>query len=90
MRRININMHTHTSYVLYIIKKEGLKVKFIFLSLHNLAPIPFLPKPYFPILQVAPRDVYDLADFMEEERKRIEAAAPKKRRASDLLRATQN
>uniref|UniRef100_A0A2H1VJR3 SFRICE_003269 n=1 Tax=Spodoptera frugiperda TaxID=7108 RepID=A0A2H1VJR3_SPOFR len=36
---------------------------------------------------VAHKDVYDLADFCEAEKKRIEAAQPKKRRASSLLRA---
>ncbi|KAI8433650.1 hypothetical protein MSG28_015654 [Choristoneura fumiferana] len=45
---------------------------------------------YINQLMVASKEVYDLADFLEAERKRLEAAAPKKRRASDLLRATQN
>ncbi|XP_047540985.1 dynein regulatory complex protein 8 isoform X1 [Vanessa tameamea] len=44
---------------------------------------------YINQLMVAPRDVYNIADEVELERKRIEAAAPKKRRASSLLRATQ-
>ncbi|CAH4037486.1 unnamed protein product [Pieris brassicae] len=39
---------------------------------------------------VAPKDVYNTADEAEAERKRLEAAAPKKRRASSLLRAAQN
>ncbi|CAG4975167.1 unnamed protein product [Colias eurytheme] len=41
-------------------------------------------------IKVAPKDVYDIADAQEAERKRLEAAAPKKRRASSLLRAAQN
>ncbi|KAL4707103.1 hypothetical protein ACJJTC_011429 [Scirpophaga incertulas] len=36
---------------------------------------------------VAPKEVFDKADELEAERKKLEAAAPKKRRASDLLRA---
>ncbi|XP_050555760.1 dynein regulatory complex protein 8 isoform X1 [Spodoptera frugiperda] len=42
---------------------------------------------YINQLMVAHKDVYDLADFCEAEKKRIEAAQPKKRRASSLLRA---
>ncbi|XP_068624469.1 dynein regulatory complex protein 8 [Battus philenor] len=44
---------------------------------------------YINQLMVAPKTVYDIADMLEAERKRIEAAAPKKRRASELLRAAQ-
>lgn len=38
---------------------------------------------------MAPLDAYKIADDVEAERKRLEAAAPKKRRASSLLRAAQ-
>ncbi|KPJ04872.1 hypothetical protein RR46_01810 [Papilio xuthus] len=41
------------------------------------------------IRPVAPKHVYEIADMFEEERKKLEAAAPKKKRASELLRETQ-
>ncbi|CAH0403688.1 unnamed protein product [Chilo suppressalis] len=41
---------------------------------------------YINQLMVASKEVYDIADVMEAERKRVEAAAPKKRRASEMLR----
>ncbi|XP_061725085.1 dynein regulatory complex protein 8 [Cydia pomonella] len=43
---------------------------------------------YINQLMVAPKTAYDIADAHVAELKRLEAAAPKKRRASDLLRAT--
>ncbi|XP_063543416.1 dynein regulatory complex protein 8-like [Cydia strobilella] len=43
---------------------------------------------YINQLMVAPKIAYDIADAHVAELKRLEAAAPKKRRASDLLRGT--
>ncbi|PZC82861.1 dynein regulatory complex protein 8 isoform X1 [Helicoverpa armigera] len=43
---------------------------------------------YINQLMVAQKDVYVLADIFEEDRKRLEAAQPKKKRASSLLRQT--
>ncbi|OWR50100.1 dynein regulatory complex protein 8 isoform X1 [Danaus plexippus] len=45
---------------------------------------------YINQLMVASKETYNIADEIEKERLRIEAAAPKKRRASSLLRAAQN
>ncbi|XP_023946132.1 dynein regulatory complex protein 8 isoform X3 [Bicyclus anynana] len=45
---------------------------------------------YINQLMVAPKDVYNIADEIQEEMRRLEAAAPKKRRASSLLRAAKN
>ncbi|XP_013145572.1 PREDICTED: EF-hand calcium-binding domain-containing protein 2 isoform X2 [Papilio polytes] len=44
---------------------------------------------YINQLMVAPKHVYEIADVFEEERKRLEEAAPKKKRASELLREAQ-
>ncbi|XP_013178502.1 PREDICTED: EF-hand calcium-binding domain-containing protein 2 isoform X1 [Papilio xuthus] len=44
---------------------------------------------YINQLMVAPKHVYEIADMFEEERKKLEAAAPKKKRASELLREAQ-
>ncbi|XP_048000065.1 dynein regulatory complex protein 8 isoform X1 [Leguminivora glycinivorella] len=43
---------------------------------------------YINQLMVAPKTAYEIADVHAAELKRLEAAAPKKRRASDLLRGT--
>ncbi|XP_063390139.1 dynein regulatory complex protein 8-like [Cydia fagiglandana] len=43
---------------------------------------------YINQLMVAPKTAYDIADAHTAELKRLEDAAPKKRRASDLLRGT--
>lgn len=49
-----------------------------------LSASPFSPS-FIP--QVAPKTVYDIADAHVAELKRLEELAPKKKRASDLLRA---